>query len=275
MRNHPDTDRHESRIRTEGRDALLRACCGPTNAPRCVFEEGLKQFISIVEDRMLTYEDATKELMKMLNSSQPEYSYIDKQFEVTTKIVGFINTSANHQTTIDDVSRWLLKEYNVSTTDGDKHKDTLRHLVFAVMGWSTMLYTPSFTEPAAGFSTTTGRRLSDTTTKQTLTHSSMRPLGAVLRSHGLMPIGCPPGFGSSSGLPTLLTVTHLNFLSLSRLGDVTISWVDDLSKHCTFDRYSTTKELRLFRLPSLCAKIYLSDINEVLIGRTAAQVRKQ
>ncbi|KAI0426342.1 hypothetical protein F5Y09DRAFT_334238 [Xylaria sp. FL1042] len=99
------------------------------------------------------------------------------------------------------------------------------------------------------------------------TDSSRRPVGVLLRSHGLIPIGCPPGMDLSHGSPTLLAVTHLNFFTLSRLGDVTISWVDDLSKHCHFDRYSKKKELKLFRLPSLCSTICLRGGQDMLMNQ--------
>ncbi|KAK1716542.1 hypothetical protein BDP67DRAFT_510073 [Colletotrichum lupini] len=273
MRLHGNNNRHDSEVQGVGREALLSACCGPHNEPRYIFEEGLKQFASLLESRISDYEDITKDLMEVLGKAQPGCSYLEKQTQVCTKIVGFINASANHQTTVDDISDWLMKEYDVPIADRRDHKNVLRHLVFAVLGWSTMLYTPSFTEPAADFSTATERQSNRNATKQSLNQSSQRPLGAVLRSHGLMPIACPPGFGPPPGPPTLLTVTHLNFWSLSRLGDVTILWVDDLSKHCTFDRYSSNKELRIFRLPSLCAKVYLNNTNYWITRQKRGPIR--
>jgi hypothetical protein len=113
--------------------------------------------------------------------------------------------------------------------------------VFAAVGWSTMLYTPAFVAEEAHFSFTlaaAGRRAADGVAKKSLEQTSRRLAGAVVRNYGLMLIACPPESGLPPGFPTLLTVTHLKFCSSSRLGDVTVTWVDDLSKQCEFDRYS-------------------------------------
>jgi len=49
--------------------------------------------------------------------------------------------------------------------------------------------------------------------------------------------------------------------------------MDDLSKHCEFDRYGKKKELNLFRLPSLIAQIFLNESEEIFIGLYSCLMR--
>ncbi|KAK1830085.1 hypothetical protein QBC39DRAFT_354713 [Podospora conica] len=281
----PPTFRTQSRRRTKmgryelqardphsSRNAFLSACCAAGDAPRCALDEGLGHFSRLTETRMLAYQDATAGLLETLwaRASRPELSYLERQLETCAKIVTAINTAVTHQTTIDDIANQVFQGFQVPVAEREHHRDVLRHLVFAAMGWSTLLFTPTFTQADADFSQATrSHAVTRNSAKHTLTQSSQRPLGAMLRSRGLMPIACPPGLtaSSSQGLPTLLTVTHLNFFSLSRLGDITITWIDDISRHCEFDRYSPKKELRLFRLPSLCAMLCLTGKEEMLLDQ--------
>jgi len=255
------------------RAQFIDACCGSLDNPPCALDHGLETFADLTERRMLAYENATKELLNALWSGAypgSQSGYLGRQMATSTQIVRLMR-EMTAQTTIDDIVDDAFQHFGVIPADmAQSLQYAMRHLVFAVVGWSTMLYTPIFTSADGDFGTLTNQSgtFHNPTAAKFLEESSNRPLGAVLRNYGLMPIACPPGAGMSSlGLPTLLTVTHLNFFSLSKLGDVTIPWVDDLSKHCEFDRYSKGKELKLFRLPSLCARICLNPDAEVLVGR--------
>ena len=214
---------------------------------------------------MLEYQNATTALMEVLFTPKLDMAYLERQLEVSTKIAVLIRSS-KAQTTIDDIVSGLFAEYKVDDTAIKLHEDVTRHLVFAAIGWTSMLYTANFESDKADFATTTEATLDSSQGRRQLAQSSRRPIGAMLRSCGLMPIACPPGVAQNQGVATLLAVTHLNYFSLSTLGDVTIVWVDDLSKHCEFDRYSKKKELKLFRLPTMCAMMCLDD-GEALIGR--------
>lgn len=249
---------------------FIGACCGNGDKLLDALNEGLDQFAGLIRKHMLDYEDVSKNLLCTLWESQSDIPpYIERQMETAVQIINSITSkvAVDSRTSIDDIVDQIFDQFDVSTTDRNLHEDVMRHLVFAVIGWSTMLYIPLFRSAGDNFCTASGSRSTDYQTRQSLTESSQRPLGAMLRSHGLMPITCLPESGPSLGLPTLLPVTHLNFFSLSRLGDVSIIWGDELSKHCEFDRYSEKKELHLFRLPSLCAKICLDESSKVLIGR--------
>ena len=47
-----------------------------------------------------------------------------------------------------------------------------------------------------------------------------------------------------------LSVSHLNFKTLHKLGDVRLEFVDELSLHLEFDE--RTRVLKIFRYPSVC-----------------------
>lgn len=84
----------------------------------------------------------------------------------------------------------------------------MRHLVFAVTGWCTMLFTPTVVEIDTDYSfsvsTSSGPlpigqpRVTDAAMRQSFEQSSRQPIGALLRSYDLMPIACPPGYGSGT-----------------------------------------------------------------------------
>ncbi|KAI1410376.1 hypothetical protein F5Y13DRAFT_167653 [Hypoxylon sp. FL1857] len=218
---------------------------------------------------MSEYESATADVLNILWGSQPKAPYLERQFQTCSKIVSLIRSSTV-QTTIDDILKQLYDHFKISTLDDNIPEDVLRQLIFAVIGWSTMLYAPAFELAGADFPTLTKYGNTHGFNKHSVTRvtdMSRRPIGAILSCRGLIPIACSSGVESYKGFSTLLSVPHLNFYSLSRLGDVTITWVNDLSKHCEFDRYSKKKQLKLFRLPSLCATICLNQGDEALIGR--------
>jgi hypothetical protein len=274
LRRNTNRGHNELNAGSDIRAQFIDACCGKLDDSPCALDCGLETFAALTERRMLEYEDATKELLHVLWSGASPGSgsgYLASAMATATQIVKLVR-EATVKMTIDDIVNDGFRHFGLAPAEAaQSHKDAMRHLVFAVVGWSTMLYTPNLNSTDGDFSTLTSPNGSfiDSPAKQSLEQSSRRPLGVVLRNYGLMPIACPPGAGSSSplGLPTLLTVTHLNFFSLSKLGDVEIDWVDDLSKHCEFDRYSKRKKLKLFRLPSLCARICLNPDAEVLVGR--------
>ncbi|KAF4458058.1 hypothetical protein F53441_133 [Fusarium austroafricanum] len=249
----------------ETRSSFLRACCGNTpNQPD--FIAGLELFATLIEARMLDCETAMTSLLNVLWHSHTNYSYIKCQYKTLVEIARLIRSSTS-KTTIADLADQVFEHFQVDETNRKLQNNTMRHLIFASIGWLTMLYTAKPESCGSDFTIKSDHRVWPATGNQRASSACHRPLGAVLRNYEVMPIACPPEVRASSGRDRLLSVTHLNFFTMSRLGDVTVTWVDDLSKHCDFDRYSRTKELKLFRVPSICAKICLSESEEVLIGR--------
>ncbi|KAI0115621.1 hypothetical protein GGR51DRAFT_503593 [Nemania sp. FL0031] len=244
---------------------LTQVCCG-NGEDLGSLKGGINMFAELVKARMIEYDALTTGLLDVLFKSNPSTAYLDRQLEVSTKVADLILTSkVPEDTTIDKIVDQVFDHFRVNTDEGRPYEGVVQHLVFATIGWCTMLYTY---QPGEAQSSPTPR---DSHTPHSIQqeppHLSKRPLGAVLRRHGLMPISCPPGVKSSQGSPVLLPVTHLNFFSLSKLGDVTVIWVNDLKQHCEFDRYSRNKELKLFRMPSFCASICLHGQDDTLIGR--------
>ena len=250
--------------RNEARTSFIRNCCGP-GEQGSPLDTGLGLFANSAEKRMLEYETYTTDLFNTLWGPQPGTSYLDRQLNVSTLIVGMLQ-STTPQTTIDELVKQLFHHFNVSSRDAEPHQDAARHLVLASIGWSTMLYTASITAPGGGLSTV-GNQPRSETGRRSLLSWWHRPLGTALRTRGQMPIACPPRAADARGIDTLLPVTHLNLFTLTRLGDISIVWMDDLSHHCDFDRYSRKKELKLFRLPSLCASICINQTDGSLLGR--------
>ncbi|KAK7990147.1 hypothetical protein PG989_010462 [Apiospora arundinis] len=239
--------------------SFINSCSGSSGSVNA-FKQGLDLFADLAVKRMGEYEPATSGLLDELFESRPDTTYAERQLEVSTWIARFILKTTSTQTTVDDLVNGIFKEYNVTANDRSPNEDSLRHLVFAAIGWCTMLYTAALQSTDIDFTTTTITRHCErqVTTKLSEANSSKRPIGTILRNRGLMPLACPIKNDPTSSVPVLLPVTHLNYYSLSRLGQVKITWVDDLSQHCEFERYGPTGDIKLFRLPSLCAMIYSS-----------------
>ena len=137
-----------------------------------------------------------------------------------------------------------------------------RLLVFAILGWQTMLYLPSFNtcslaqleihqhvgQPNSRLVYDTFRMSADL---------ADRPLAILLKGYGnLLPSRC-------RGLPTVasetsrvasswnaINVTEMNAYCLFSYLNVKINWVDTLALHLDYDKSSRT--LSLFKYPSLC-----------------------
>jgi hypothetical protein len=252
-------------VRDDARKELIDAVCGRCDN-QSTLDGGLRIFLDFIQERILACENATSGFVDSLTVQRPEGSYLDRQMEVTAYIANSIKP-ITPKTTLDELVEKTYQHFQVNTSNGKPHLNLLRHLIFAAIGWSTMLYTSTCETGDKDFATTLANFVASGPVKQSLEQSSQRPIGALLRNYGLMPITCPPGAATFTGFQTLLPVTHLNYFTLSRLGNVTISWVDDLTKHCIFDRYSKAKELQLFRWPSYCARVCLCQDDDTLVGR--------
>lgn len=142
-------------------------------------------------------------------------------------------------------------------------------IVFAVVGWQTMLYQPSFgTCPSHQFAIAdtldgyTGQAFM--TLKQDYSRVN-RALPDFLLGFGLMLprenlcISDDPEDLQAFEKVVFVNPEELNAALLITLAHVTIKWVDVLSPHLEFDQATTT--LFLFRYPSFC-KANLDDAVE-------------
>lgn len=255
LQHSPNVQAHELEALSIARTLFVNACFGKRRLHDAL-SPGLNIFVDVVEQRMLACQAVTNDLLSRLWEAQPELSYLERQFRTSTVIVQLLKSATEH-TSIDDIATEMFDQLGVSSAVRRDHEAVVRQLIYAAIGWSTLLFNATLSSAGkVSFSDTVDNSL-----------TPGRPVGAVLRNHGLMPIACPPGLARSQGLPQLLSVTQLNFFSLSRLGDVTITWIDNLSEHCSFDRYSRKKDLKLFRLPSICSSMCLDESNTMVIER--------
>ncbi|KAI0377692.1 hypothetical protein F5Y04DRAFT_291611 [Hypomontagnella monticulosa] len=258
---------NELRTSVEARKSFVNSCFRGDAEP--ALDDGLRIFLDITERRMLDHESIAANLIVALGGCQPKSLYLELALQACTEIVRLIKT-ATAQTTIDDIVKHIYNHFNVPTNSRTTFEVVTRHLVFAVIGWSTMLYTTTFKVTDIGLSTIVESLSIDGSSQHVAipaTDLSKRPIGTLLRSYRLIPVVCPPRAKTSQEPSASLSVPQINFYSLSRLGDVTITWVNNLADHCEFDRYGRNKQLKLFRLPSLCAKICLSENVDSLIDR--------
>ncbi|KAF2753268.1 hypothetical protein EJ05DRAFT_480299 [Pseudovirgaria hyperparasitica] len=251
------------KISSKTTNAYAETCCGP-RSDTASLNDGIDLFVQRICKEMIKYEATTREVLNSLLVKRSVEGYLSLQLELSTAIITFLK-SMTPQTTTDDLVDKVFRQFKIDTTSGEPYKNIMRHFVFATIGWSTLLYTADMGPTSSDFAISGDTLRTKPSRKGSLEQSSQRPVGALLRSFGVMPITCPPGTDRSDGQPTLLAVTHLNFFSLSKLGDVTLLWTDDLSKHCEFDRYSREKTLKLFRWPSVCARVCLSKDEATLI----------
>lgn len=107
---------------------------------------------------MLEYEDATKDLLHVIWSGAytgSEAGYLGRQMATATQIVKLLRFTTA-QTTIDDIVDDRLSHFGLIPAEtAQSHKDAMRFLVFTVVGWATILYTPIFTSIDRDFSTLT------------------------------------------------------------------------------------------------------------------------
>lgn len=145
----------------------------------------------------------------------------------------------------------------------DREDDILRNLLFACLGWRTMLYRPTFNVHPLGSLTI---HQDDDKPNSGLvfdTYSapadlSDRPLSVLFKYFGnLLPARSPvtthvAAEASKTAVSwTALWPEEINAYLLQTLLHVRFRWVDSLALHLDYDK--STQTLSLFRYPSLCA----------------------
>ena len=143
-----------------------------------------------------------------------------------------------------------------------QNRPALRHLVFAILGWQSMLYRPSFnTCPLSELAIheevdqPNSKLIFDTF--KLPAYLSDRPVWILLKGYGnLLPARSPDSaklaseVGRSASTWNALSPPEMNAHLFQTLLNVEIRWVDTLAWHLDFDKSSRT--LSIFRYPSLC-----------------------
>lgn len=194
---------------------------------------------------------------------------VDRQLDVPV-FYGLLSAVAECLTTTDQPSLSQLSDLLVEQgylINSDESQEMYRHqLVFIIIGWVTMLYTPIYT-PEPGVLSISPALSADGTPLFTSTFSTTSlisidevarlPIHQVLKHFGEL----IPGSINYKPLATInprttnilsdqLLVSCLNYWTLSKIAAVKIEFVEILSLHLEFDE--ETQTLKIFRFPSVC-----------------------
>lgn len=171
-------------------------------------------------------------------------------------------TRSQDNLSIDEIQEKLIEEDIFLSDSGSSHVLVAqRHLVFAMLGWQSMLFLPAFDtrRPSslnihrAPGQPNSGLVFDDWSVPIGLTD---RPLAILLKAFGNL----LPARSSSENVASELSKQAFSWTSLSSLDvnayllhtllRVNIQWVDTLSLHLDYDK--STKSLSIFRHPSFC-----------------------
>jgi hypothetical protein len=164
---------------------------------------------------------------------------------------------------IDEIIEHLQEERIFGLSDDETALGPAqRLLIFAILGWQTMLYLPSFNtcplsqleihqhvgQPNSRLVYDTFRMSADL---------ADRPMAILLKGYGnLLPARCPGLTKVASETSRVVSswnpinVAEMNAYFLFSFLNVNINWVDTLALHLDYDKSSRT--LSLFKYPSLC-----------------------
>ncbi|KAF2106248.1 hypothetical protein BDV96DRAFT_654810 [Lophiotrema nucula] len=262
------------RRKSESRTKFMTHVCGyDANVHIKTDLEGLHVYTDHVERSMLNLlgsQASNDALEQMFGLSDSPNARVDQLLDLCVALSEILE-DLTPQTSFDQLSTSILDRYKVASGITKKHKDIMLQIVSACVGWISMLYiTPSITpQTAPGLvRVMTGQ---DAPGKlRGAGDAPHRPIGALLRNSGLIPIACgpPPGLGIADAH---LMTTKLNFASLHGLGGISVQWVDQVAQHCSFSKEK--KIIRLFGIPSVyLALCKQQNVNIAFQRQTGAEI---
>ena len=177
---------------------------------------------------------------------------------IFSEVAAFAATSQNPS--IDDIVAHILVSGLIEEGKSKNGPLEARSLVFAMIGWQTMLYRPSLgtcpPQHLAVIDEQDGYRGQAFMALQQSQGSVKRPLHEFLLGFGIL---LPPSdLCTSTNMETRKSFTELKIIEpasfnaslLHSIGHFKIKWVDVLSCHLEFDERAST--IFLFRYPSFC-----------------------
>ena len=187
---------------------------------------------------------------------------------IFSEVATFAATS--HHPSIDDIVAHILVSGLIE--EGKSKNSTLeaRSLVFAIIGWQTMLYRPALgtcpPQQLAVIDEQDGYRGQAFMALQQSQGSVKRPLHEFLIGFGILL--APSDLCTSTNMEVRKSFTELKTIEpssfnaslLHSIGHFKIKWVDVLSCHLEFDERAST--IFLFRYPSFCIACGQSKIGE-------------
>lgn len=188
-------------------------------------------------------------------------TFQSKLYRIFMSVSEFIRQESSP--TIDQVIEHLVEKRLLNASDeGSELSLQHRLLVFAILGWQSMLYLPSFgTCPPEEL----GILQLDDQQKSGLIFETFkvpsdlaeRPMAIFLKAYGNLLPAQSQAWDKEANEPTEAALTwfpidplETNAHFLQMLLRVDICWVDALSLHLEYDK--STRTLSLFRYPSLC-----------------------
>lgn len=180
--------------------------------------------------------------------------------EFSCKVVGLLQQEIlNHKQSLDGVVDKIIESANFENRHDPTTRQSCRHLVFAILGLSTMLFKPTGSKPSDMLETL--QRNGDAE-KHSVIPVDMceRPIRTLLMRLKALPTGAststlsmPSNETADSGNSDAeaLLSANLSFSSLKAIGSMSIEWVDSMDNHLDFD--PDRRALSLFRYPSFCA----------------------
>ena len=168
--------------------------------------------------------------------------------------------TVNEFVSIDKIIAHLLENGNLRLASDAETLLTSQSLVFAVIGWQTMLYRPNTRScppvQLAIVNEMDGHqgqahmclKQSHSACKRHM-HEFLLGFGVLLPPRNFSVLESPEDKTAFNELKTV-TATSFNAHLLVSIGDINVKWIDSLACHLEFDTSSNT--LFLFRYPSFC-----------------------
>lgn len=179
--------------------------------------------------------------------------------------------TTNTSVSINDIVAHLLKSDLLQVESDAKPPMNAKNLVFAVIGWQTMLYQadmhscpPDQLAIQSEMGIHQGQahlclKQNNSACKRRM-HDFLLGYGLLLPPRNFHALGSPEDKKAFLELKTV-SPTAINAYIMSTIGDMTIEWVDSLACHLEFDSY--LNKLFIFRYPSFClAHIHSRDRRE-------------
>ena len=195
-------------------------------------------------------------LPESVQSSEPESSCITKVFVDIAEIL-----EAQSEPSIDRIIEELVLNKSLNQILDEESLNASRGLVFAILGWQTMLFQPAFGNcPPQQFSVIDdfdGCQGQAFLAFKQDTSEAKRRLDEFLMGFGLL---IPPrntciseDVEEKQAFNSIFTVEagELNGFVLETIAHIQIRWTDCLAVHLEYHKASNT--LYLFRYPSFCA----------------------
>ncbi|KAI9668387.1 MAG: hypothetical protein M1831_001141 [Alyxoria varia] len=204
-------------------------------------------------------------LLEFLDEVESDQSQLEKLCSVWVEVAKYLHDSP---ASIDDIVKRLCLEgtikMDMEASDKDRQMEAARSLVFALIGWQTLLYLPDIGSTPSSIlaidNDTDGYQCASRLSLKQEHSMCRRPLVECLNGFGvLLP---PSGFvldssdtgqasSTSPAVSRTIEPSSFNAFLLSSVTKTRIKWVESLSCHLEFDEGANV--LFLFRFPSFCA----------------------